>query len=408
MSRRSLVIAIIAFIVLRGVLVWLAVSPERYSRPGFLPASDVGLYEGWASAVLRQNRAVYTDVPIEYPPGSIPFMLAPETVSGGHHYLAAFVTMSLLLDIAGLIGTIILARRWRSSSGMWIWIVGVALLGPITYLRLDIVPAVATIWAIERASVGDSTTSGGWFGVGAIVKLYPALLIPIGIVTARRRTAFVAAAVGVVVAVLLPLVMDLGAVVHDVLGYHSARGIQVESTWGGVLFVAQRLGSDVAVVFNYGALHFAGALANKLKPVSELLSAAAVVGVTTIVWFRRSRSPQLLAEAVFVLLALELALGSVFSPQYMVWILALAATVGCIPSSSLRGLAWVVVAAAIPTQSLFPFLYGGLLQADTFPLSVLLTRNLAILVVGVVGAWFLWSGRPSDPSTAEFASRGTP
>jgi hypothetical protein len=198
----------------------------------------------------------------------------------------------------------------------------------------------------------------------------------------------------------------MGSVVHDVLGYHTARGIQVESTWGGILFVAQRLGTDAPVGYSYGALHFAGHLADVLKPVSSIASLVALVVVTAVVWRRRrEQSATLLAESTFVLLALELALGSVFSPQYLVWLIALGAAVACINGTKLRNATLFLLPAAVLTQLLFPFLYNELLVATTKPVAILWIRNLTILGIGLWGLWKLWVGRVSDPSTEELASR---
>ena len=394
------------FIATRALLVWGAMSPDTYSNYGIVPASDVDTYESWANAIVQDQRAAYSEVRIEYPPGSLPFVLIPEEVRGSHSYLAAFIAMCVLLDAVGLVGLIVLARRWGSSAGPWLWVIALFLLGPVTELRLDLAPAVATIWGLERASARDWTTSGGWFGFAAMAKLYPFLLLPLGFLTARRRVAFTVAALGVAVAVLLPLAPRVGDVVHDVLGYHTKRGIQVESTWGAALFVARHLGSDVDVVFNFGALHFSGHAADVLKPISSALSLLAVGLVTFLVWRRRERSAALFAESAFVLLALELTLGSVFSPQYLVWLIALGAVVVSRKDTPFRRAALTLVPVATVTAFLFPFLYTDMLAGDATALTLLWLRNLGVLGVGLWGLWALWRTKGvSDPSTEALASR---
>jgi len=406
MSRKATWVLIALFVATRVPLVLLAAQPEDYQHNGIVAASDVNLYEGWSAQMIDQGLAAYSEVRIEYPPGSLPFILGPQVVNGETDYLIAFVLTMLLIDVAGMVGLVIMARRWGSSLGPALWVLAVAALGPIAYLRLDLVPAVATIWAFERGSTDDWMGAGGWLGVGAIAKLYPLLFVPAGLILALRRTRFLAATAGVFIAPLVPLLPTISAVMSSVLGYHTERGIQIESLWGGILFLAQRAGAEAGVGYSFGALHFGGPLSETLKPIATIASLAGLAIATAVAWRLKDRrdATKAFPEVCFVVLAFSLTTGTVFSPQFLLWLMAVAGTVACMKDSRLRPMVMVLVPIAVVTQALFPFLYTRLLVAETLPLALLWIRNVAVAALAIGGALLLWFGysrEVSVPSTPE-------
>lgn len=408
MSRRLLWILVALFVVTRIPIAWLALNPPIYEQDGINAASDVELYQRWAIGMVETGLGAYSDVQIEYPPGSLPFILTPEILPEGVSYLTGFVVMMIVLDIGALFGLYLIAKRWGSWWGLVLWIIALPVLGPIAYLRLDLVPAVATIWAFERASANDWLGSGGWMGVAAIAKLYPLLFLPAGVILAVQRRRFAIAAAAVFVAPLLPLIPSIEGVVSSVLGYHMDRGIQVESLWGGLLFLAHKLGSELFLGYTFGALHFAGDLADTFKTVATIASFA-VLGIGTFLAFKggsRDRA-KTFAEVCFVVLVLSLVTGSVFSPQFLLWLLAIAATVGCMTDSRLRPFLFVLVPIMALSQAIFPFLYNELLYAQDLPVTLLWIRNGLVVIVGVASTIRLWLGyrkAASDLSIPEPAS----
>lgn len=410
MSRKILWLLIVLFVITRAPLGWLAARPDVYDPGGLVTANDVILYEGWSAQMIDEGNAAYREVPIEYPPGSLPFILVPQFVNADRAYLTVFVAMMLLIDIAALLGLILMAQRRGSPLGPILWILAVPALGPIAYLRLDLVPAVATIWAFERTSNNDWTGTGGWIGIGGIAKLYPLLFVPAGILLATERRRFLIATTLAFVAPLLPLLPAIGDVTTSVLGYHLDRGIQVESLWGGILFMAQRSGAEAGIEYTFGALHFAGPLSATLEPIATAASILGLIAGTAVAWRIKDRRDRRkgFPEACFVILALSLATGTVFSPQFLVWLLALGATVACIADSRLRWFALLLVPVAAMTQAIFPFLYGELLAAQTLPVALLWARNAAIAVMAIGGGIALWTGyreTVSGLSTPEPVSR---
>lgn len=385
MPRRALVVLVVVFAVTRGASAWLAAHPDVLAERDMTPSTDVAHYETAARSIIEDGSTAYVDSDFEYPPGTLPFIVLPDVLRAGHSFLVAFVLLMVLVDAAGFVALLLMAKRSGNLLGAWVWVLGVAALGPLVQLRLDLIPAVATIWAMQRTSVGAWTGAGAFLGIGIMAKLYPALLVPHTFILSRGRARFVIALAVAGAAFLVPFVADIPEVVHDVLGYHLQRGLQIESLGGSVIFLAGLFGYNGSeIVFNFGALHFSGGISDSIKSLS---SAAALVAVGSCIWLAtkaRTARREVSVEIAFVAITLSVALGSVFSPQFMVWILALGAAVACFPDSKLGGISALLVALSVLTFILtLPFIYLGLIAGSNGPVLYLLTRNLVLLGIGV-------------------------
>lgn len=387
MSRRALIVLIVAFAATRAVTGYLADHPEHYGPPDSKVTGDSGNYEFWAGQMLTYRLNAYSEFGMEYPPGSVPFVVIPGIEKPlDDSYRTRFVVLMIAVDLAGLVGLIALARRWGSALGPWVWVAVVPLLGPIAYNRLDLVPAVATILALERFSARSWFGGGGWLGFGFVAKIYPVLFLPIAFAAARRRQILVGAAV-VTFLFLVPYLGFLGDVYRNVLGYHTERGIQIESLWGFGQLAASKFTQGVGINFTFGALHVDSGAAPFLKALSQALSlgfVAAGVWLAHRAWRAgRDASGPELAGIVFMTMAGTLAVGSVFSPQFMLWLGAAAAAAVCDRTTWLRIPALAVLPAALMTQLIYPFFYGRLVAVEIPALVLLASRNFLVLFVAV-------------------------
>jgi hypothetical protein len=398
-KKRTAIILICAFLASRVLNVSLAYLPRNYGA-GF---GDLQKYQTWSTAIVEDKLDPYTDVAIEYPPGVLPFLGAARLVPfGGSEYGEKFIWVMALLDIAGFVGVMLLARRWGSSLGPWVWITAILLLGPIVYLRLDLIPAVATVWAIQRASVGRWGGAGGWLGFGAIAKVYPAfLLLPAFEVAPRFKRLLGGAAIAAAVFVL-PIVAagSWRGLLIDVFGYHSQRGIHVESTWGFLLLTASEFGYEMYPNLQFGAQEVVSGMSDVLKTVGVAGSFATLfLGWWAVGRYVRRGDVAFLAAGMFGMLALLLFLGTVFSPQFGVWLIALGAAALSHPlTTRLRWSLLSVLPIALLTQIVFPFtigdvvapFYAGESEAGSpFGLAVLGFRNFLVLAAGVATFWGL-------------------
>ena len=411
-TKRALIWIALAFLVTRLVLGFLAIRPQHYGEGNeALPHDVYSVYQGWAEGVIGGGLAPYSGVAIEYPPGALPFVLLPEAISPDN-YQASFVMMMLLVDVAGILGLLSLARRGGSLLGPWIWIVGTLLLGPLAYVRLDLIPAVAAIWSFERAAAGRVRSSGALLGYAAFTKLYPALFLPALLTRSREKKTFLTGAAIAIGLPLLPLLGSLRQMFDSVVGYHLGRGVQIESVWGAGLLVAKLFGRPLAVEQSFGALHVAGA-----PPIIDKVAGVLTIGVVALsIWFvRRAKdvSQPHRADVAFVTLMLSLALATVLSPQFLVWAIAAAAVAACSNKTRVGFPAASVLLLAALTQWIFPFVYGGLLAAETdrFSLGVLVVRNVVLIYVALESVLCLLRappgvlGSPKGPVTRAFSSR---
>lgn len=392
MPRSAALALIAAFLLTRLVGGWLALEPQRYSPD---PAGELVRYESTAEAILEDGGEPYGSVPLEYPPGALPLILGPEAVPGDISYPVAYVSILVVLDLLAFVGLWRLGRRWGSMSGAWLWVALVPVLGPLVYLRLDLLPAVATIWTVERAAVGGWFSSGASLSLGVLTKIYPIFFIPVTLWTAprARRVMFVLGALWVVVP-LIGFGDSLDDVARSVLGYHAHRSVHVESSWATPLLIAMRNGYDSTITLSFGAFHIVGGITDPLKAVANAGSGLVALG-TTVLAIRRVRTGEVaeMAEAMFMILLATMTVGLVFSPQFIIWLFALGGTVLCSPRSGLRASIVLLLPIAILTQTLYPFLYPRLLGLDPTAIFVLAARNTLMIALALVVTWKITARR---------------
>lgn len=375
---RPVLLLVAAFVATRIILVASTGAPLNVSSS----EHDFDRYRLWAEAVADDGVMPYSEITIEYPPGSLPFVLIPEVLEP--HFHGWFVALMVLVDVVGFAGALLLARRTGAWWGPGVWIAGLFLLGPIVYLRLDLVPAAATMLAIERLAAGAAFSSGAFFGFGIVAKLYPVLLLPAALWKVVRGRRFASGAGVVVVLALLPFVLALDDVWQSVVGYHADRGIQLDSSWGGWLLVAARRGYDVTHVFAFGAQQVASDVSGLVKTISSVLSVVALAAGT---WWvgRHVRRGDVagLAAGLYGVLAVVMFTGSVLPAQFVMWLVSLGAAALCFEQGRDRVSLLLIVAIAAATQFVFPLNYDSLINGDLGPLLILIARNLLILGSGL-------------------------
>jgi hypothetical protein len=398
------VLVVGAFALTRVLLAWAAAGDTIYPREWV--DGDVGLYAADAAEVLA-GRVPYLELELEYPPGSLPAIVAPGLVADRIGYLAGFVGLSVALDAAAFAGLLVMAARRGSLGGAWLWVVGVPLLGPIVYLRFDLLPAVLTVWALERVTAGAWGGSGAWLGLGFLAKIYPGFLaLPVLAASRRLRVAVWA---GIVALVGLGAVVAWGGpgvlpgLLRNVGGYHTERGIQVESTWSTLLMLAGRLGlADVSTVYAFMSHQIDAAVSPTVEDIATLAALSALAVGTLLAWYagRRAGPEQGAIGGSFVTLALLLATGSVYSTQYSLWLLALGAVVLCVARSPFRLPVALLPLVMLLSQLGYPFYYGRLLGLEPSAIAVVGTRNLLVTVVAVWSAIILARLRGPAPRPA--------
>jgi hypothetical protein len=431
-----MVVAALAVLVLAF---WVQMRPA-----GEIAGSDVTVYETYGSR-MADGAVPYRDFRMEYPPGAALLFVLPalaadaggsgaaawEPVNGaGRRYYHAFEALVLLLLVATLVLTALTLAAMRRSTRMAALSLAVVacsplLIGQVLPERYDVFPAALTAAALAAAVRGRLRLGAVLLGVGAAVKVYPVLLVPVlAIVALRRRgvreaVVVAGASLGAAVALFVPFAAASLSGTIDSVRVQLHGGLQIESLASSVLVMAEH-GADRLTALGLpppsrldtqsagGGLirtDLVGSGVEATRIVTNVLLAAALL----LLWIGLARSTRDVREELLryaaATVAAALALGPVLSPQYVVWLVPLVPLVG-----GRRGVAAVVlfVAAAVLTNAWFPGMYfdyqGDLAAGEA---SVLLLRNLLLLataLVLVVPAGFL--GRLVGSAAAARSVRG--
>jgi hypothetical protein len=220
---------------------------------------------------------------------------------------------------------------------------------------------------------------------------------------ARLATGFVAA----IVVGLAPFVAVAGSeATFQFLRYNAERGLQVETVGGGLaMLVGLVNGQPVDMNFRFSSVNVEGGLADAWLALLPVLTIAGFGLVAWLAW-RRVRAEaasdgdgggqvrrDTVAGLATACLLMLLATSKVFSIQYVVWLVPLAAL--------LTGMRfWLAAALVALTIPIHPLLYEGLVDQEALPILVLNLRNA--LLLALLG-WQLLalSGLPGAPRTAQ-------
>jgi hypothetical protein len=393
----------------RAVLLLLVY--KVWVMPGPDVTSDVHvIYQNWYG-VLGEGTFPQADVTWQYPPAAALAILSP-AVLPWLGYAEAFFLLVFLVDLLVFVLLLRAGRgAGRSSHGAWLWTVGVPLLGPTVYSRYDLMVtavAVGALLALERRP----RLAGALVAFGAMLKVWPALLLA----GAVRKTTWVWAVVtGAVMAAGFALAMP-GAFAF--LTFQRDRGTEVESLGALVLHVARQFGWEGHVLLNYGSMEFLGPHVETVSRAAMLLTAAAFgwlllwrwrgrPGARGIVW-----GPAVPALAGLVAVLMFTVTSRVISPQYMVWLVGVAAVCVSFRVSGVGPAAWVVVAACGVTVLEFPLYFGDVVGSTPLGLTLLFLRNGLLVAATLMAADRLWDvtvgavpDGPADPVHAESSRR---
>lgn len=407
-----------------------------FTLPGGLDVtSDVSvIYHGWFET-LRTGSFPTDDVTWQYPPAAALAILSPGLLTGLGvlDYASAFFVLACAAD-AAVLALLLYASRRRPAhaappgaavdttpgttpttavdttpatavgttpgrrAGTWLWIVGVPLLGPTAYARYDLMVTAVAVAAL-LAAARRPRVAGALAAFGAMVKVWPVLLLlgaPRGRATRRMWTG------AVVVAALLTVAFTAsmpGAL--DFLTAQGGRGTEVESVGALPLHVARHFGWEGEVLLRYGSMEFVG-------PHVWLVSDAAVVLTVLgfgwlLLWRLRARAwtPGTPADAAFAAVLVFTTTSRVLSPQYLIWLVGLAAVCLTLRASRQVLPACLVLAATGLTLLEFPIWFEHVVASDALGVLLLGARNGLLVAATLVSCVRLWRSTVTEPRQRE-------
>ncbi len=396
--RRALVLLLAAWGATRLVLLLFAL--KVFVFPGADVTTDVSvIYQGWYE-VLRHGTFPLDDVTWQYPPAAALAILSPVLLPF-LDYPTAFFVLACLADLVVLCLLLYAGLRpGRTLRGASVWVLGVPLLGPTVYSRYDLMVTAVAVAAL-LAGARHPRIMGALAGFGAMVKVWPALLL-VGAV--RRRAwasaAVTAGAVGALFAVAMP-----GAFAF--LTFQRDRGTEVESLGALVFHIARHFGWHGEVLLNYGSIEFLGPDVQAVSTAALLLTALAfgwlLLWRLSAVRFRSHT----LADAAFTAVLMFTVTSRVISPQYMVWLVGLAAVCLCFRASRMALPAVLLLLATFVTVLEFPVGFSHVVVSDWYGITLLVLRNGLLLAATVTAARVLWRATVTETAVAPFPSQAT-
>ena len=344
----------------------------------------------------------------EYPTPVVWILWLPYGASLGNRvgYLVAFIIFMLALD------ALFTCALWRSAgrrhdTAIDFWLIFVPLIGPLSYLRFDMLPAVLAGGALLAARRKPWVT-GALTGLGAAIKLWPALLIGAFMsYRADRRPAGIAFVVVGFGLALISLIFGGWLRLISPLTWQSDRGLQIESIWATPLMLARAVKPDYWTVdmSRYQAYEIFGSGVEAWVMISNIatLFGLALIILLTIRAFRYDGStPVAIGFVIVAIVAIMTITNKTLSPQYLLWLggpmaALLAFRPHALPSEhpAINRMAGQLLILALLTQLVYPMLYDSYLGLQGHVMIIIATivtaiRNLALVAFTVEACWLAW------------------
>jgi hypothetical protein len=344
----------------------------------------------------------------EYPTPVVWILWLPYGASLGNRvgYLVAFIIFMLALD------ALFTYALWRSAgrrhdTAIDFWLIFVPLIGPLSYLRFDMLPAVLAGGALLAARRKPWVT-GALTGLGAAIKLWPALLIGAFMsYRADRRPAGIAFVVVGFGLALISLIFGGWLRLISPLTWQSDRGLQIESIWATPLMLARAVKPDYWTVdmSRYQAYEIFGSGVEAWVMISNIatLFGLALIILLTIRAFRYDGStPVAIGFVIVAIIAIMTITNKTLSPQYLLWLGGPMAALLAFRPQALPGeqpainrMAGQLLILALLTQLVYPLLYDSYLGLQGHVMIIIATivtaiRNLALVAFTVEACWLAW------------------
>jgi hypothetical protein len=342
----------------------------------------------------------YRDFPSEYPPlASLPLVLPhlwPNLDHAGYLWAMAIENALLASAIAGVLA--VLTRQpgspWAIRPVLGVYALLVFILAPVLVWRFDLFAALLAVLGLVAALRERPGVAGILLGLGALVKVFPAVLVPMLALRwlASRRAKPVVVLLGsfalLVGVVMAPFLVAAGNGALSFVDYQDARGLQIESLPGGLVLLANELiGVGATIAWLYRAFEVISPINDLLLSVQTPLMVALLAVVLGASWLRfrddvrlvgRVSWEALVASMVAAVLAL-IVTNKVLSPQYLIWLLPFGPLLR-------RGPMLLLTIVCGLTTLIWPMLYEQLLALDAPVIVLLNVRNL--LLCGLL-CWLL-------------------
>ncbi len=362
-----------------------------------------------------QLHAPYTEVPLEYPPAAVPLILFPRFFTDDFQTYARLFGLEMSLFLVGAVALIFrgledVEKDFRAKA-TWAALLAIAE-GSLAIQRLDAVAAFFLALAFFAAVKRKPWLLGLAGGAAFAVKFVPAMILPVLLAADPKSWEKIgdwckaaAASVLAVIALLGPIALAPGAF-GAMLSYHSARGLQIETTFATLLGALRMLtGGALGSAVSFGSENLADPTSLALAKLCTPLTIVAIAGVGWIA-FRsvpRAGFPSVMKQAVSTAspeseaarvdrMARALAAAAVLlwifskvlSPQYFTWGIPLILAIPWSPNSNAKRVCYAFCAALVVTQIYMRAFYEAVAHQEPIGVATMLIRQGLLCAVVVL------------------------
>lgn len=392
-----------------ALLIYLCLVPvfELVRATNFEPHGDIKLYKRVIDSI-HSGELPYQDFEFEYPPYAILWFIVPGLFSSARGFQVAFGIEVLVIDALLKLALIRLALEEKSKR-LFFPVIAFAFATAANnhfYLqRFDLIPAAISFAMLIAFYRKQYYLSGALLAFGFGCKLYPILFAPPLLIIAWKNGGLRQFIAGFLV-LIAPLIL-LGFVTPwwQFMAFHTGRGLQCESIYASILWLGKLFGVfDLKWVFIKAWVEVTGPAATAVLPYAKIIFVAttfiSVIYACVISYKNQQWTLPNLARLLLIPLCAFVCFNIVLSPQYLIWIIALAAVAAL--DGRLHNVILITIAAVI-TPIIYPgFNYGSGLQiVETV---ILVLRNLMLIIAWIGFIFELRQARDSSAETLPFPS----
>jgi len=373
------------------IVVWLVAT--RHGPFSDASVGDLFVYGSYQD-LMQHGLVPYRDFVFEYPPGAlIPIRLAGADVD----------FLSLMMLGCALVTQL---AAWAAGGPVAGWSMAAlpVLAGALVRTHFDLLPTALALVGLALILVAPrrGAVELGFLvlALGTMTKLWPAALAAVAFCwllgRGERRTALRAGAVFVLVVLATGIPFAaLGGFPDKMVRFHLDRPVQIESTAATVLEVTggSHVTGDPVRHDRFKSNGLDGGAAGAVAALSTLaliLTGALILRLAA----KRPTRDALVLAALAITLAF-VAFSKVLSPQYVVWLLPLAALAA---GHGHRLAPALVAAASLTTQLWFPAHYFDVVFQHTWAVVAVGVRNGLLLAALAATARAL--ARSTPPAAA--------
>lgn len=366
---------------------------------------------------ISKGLIVYKDFFAEYPPLAVYVLTFPMSLIKN---IPHAVFLELYISNAGIwIGALfsinyIFQKKLHISNELIniFNIITLCLLGVLSYVsfaRYDIFPAVLTTLSIVFyiLYLNDRPKKYLFLSValltlGFSIKIYPILILPVIFLIEIYRKNFKSVILSSLIFIVLSSISLIFVLAgpqrfQEFLKYQSGRDLQIESVAASLMLSSEKAGLiHTTINEQNGAKELNDATSKKIARFSQPAIAFFSLLVYSFIFYKLIiKKKELKSETLAlitiisssILILIFLLFNNVFSPQYLIWFVALLPLYSLIFKENRRVVYFVVALslfAAVCTTIIFPFFYGSLVRKSLFAITILLIRDLSLVTIYLI------------------------